>query len=163
MDKLTILTHTHNKGVIITDMHNTNEAETLSDIYKSAVMGILACDTLLTRTDNGSFNSLLTKYRDEYHDIAQQAGSSLASLGIAAEDVKGMAKTGLTGSIKMKTMMDDSEGHMAEMMIKGSNMAIVDMVKQLNGRPGLSDGTKRFAEHYIGCEQRHVEELKNWL
>lgn len=143
--------------------NNSDEIETLSKVYKSAVMGILSVDTVLPRIDDGSFNSLMQKYKEEYHEIAQHAGASLASLGIAAEDVKLMAKMGLTGSIKMKTMMDDSASHIAEMMMQGSNMAIIDIVKELNDRPELSEGTKRFANRYIDCEQKHVEELKNWL
>ena len=75
---------------------------------------------------------LLTKTTQKYSDIHQRTVSSL---------IEGKAKTYksnvvedmmLVGGINTNTILDTTTSHIAELMIKGSNMGITDLNKTLN-------------------------------
>ena len=63
----------------------------------------------------------------------------------------------------MNTLADASSEHIAEILINGSNMGIVEMTKQMNRLPDADAGAKRLAEEFLRGEQRHIEELKSYL
>ncbi len=142
--------------------NNTDDSNVLSLIHDSCKMGLLSIDTLLKKATEPAFEKLLQDFRCEYNDIAMEAGSALADSGIVAGDTKTMAKIGLKSSVSMKTMIDPSPSHMAEMLIQGADMAVIEMIKAVNGA-SLSDYAKAASEKYIDCEQAHIEKLKIWL
>ena len=50
---------------------------------------------------------------------------------ITLPDVGAMKKTMVTASISMKTMMDDSDSHVAEMTLKGTVMGVTELIKDI--------------------------------
>ncbi len=142
--------------------NNSDDSNVLTLILDSCKMGLLSIDSLLKKADETNFEKLLQDFRSEYNEIAKDIGSALADSGIVAGDTKTMAKMGLRSSVSMKTMLDSSPSHMAEMLIQGSDMAIIEMYKAVNGA-SLNDYSKAAAQKYIDCEQSHIEKLKIWL
>ena len=60
------------------------------------------------------------------------------------------------------TMLDSTTGHIAEMMIEGSNMGITDMIKLLNNfEVGNGDSEAvRLAREVVRFEEHNLEMLK---
>ncbi len=142
--------------------NQSDDSNVLTLIHDSCKMGLVSIDSLLKKADETAFEGLLQDFRKEYNDIAMEVGSALADSGIVAGETKTMAKMGLRSSVSMKTMLDSSPSHMAEMLIQGSDMAIIEMHKAVNGA-SLNDYAKTAAQKYIDCEQAHIEKLKLWL
>ena len=69
----------------------------------------------------------------------------------------------LWGSIQMHTLKDSSPEHIAELMVNGTNMAIVDMIKTVNDAENEEPNTKKLAQSYIDQEEKNLEELKKHL
>ena len=141
---------------------NSDDSNVLTLIHDSCKMGLISIDSLLKKATESSFEGLLQNFRKEYNDIAIEVGSALADSGIVAGDVKTSAKMGVKTSVSMKTMMDDSPSHMAEMMIQGADMAIIEVQKAVNSGT-LSDYSRIAAQKYLDCEKAHIEKLKLWL
>ncbi len=74
-----------------------------------------------------------------------------------------MKKAMLWGSVQMNTLMDSSPTHIAEMMINGTTMGIVDMTKKLNQLDEADAGAKKLAEEFIRGQQKSIEVLKQHL
>ncbi len=142
--------------------NNSDDSNVLTLIHDSCKMGLVSIDSLLKKSTESAFEGLLQDFRKKYNDLAMEIGSALAESGIVAGDVKTMAKMGVKTSVNMKTMMDDSPSHMAEMLIQGSNMALVEVQKAVNGG-SLSDYSRDVAQRYMDCEKAHIERLKKWL
>ena len=53
--------------------------------------------------------------------------------------------------------------HIAEMMINGTTMGIVDMTKKLNQLDEADAGAKKLAEEFIRGQQKSIEVLKQHL
>ena len=63
------------------------------------------------------------------------------------------------------TMLDSTTGHVAEMMIEGSNMGITDMTKLINDHEprGTCPEAVRLAREVITFEEHNLEMLKRYL
>lgn len=69
----------------------------------------------------------------------------------------------LWGSIQMNTLLDSSEQHIAEMMINGTTMGIIDMTKKLNELEQPKAKEKEIAEEFIENSQAYIDMWKNYL
>ena len=74
-----------------------------------------------------------------------------------------MQKISSKVGIAMNTFMDNTPSHIAEMVIEGSTMGIVDMTKQLKEHGGCEQSVRRLGEELLQFEQRAVERLKTFL
>ncbi|MFR1215001.1 MAG: hypothetical protein ACLSCV_10115 [Acutalibacteraceae bacterium] len=74
-----------------------------------------------------------------------------------------MDQTMLWGSIQMNTLLDSSEQHIAEMMINGTTMGIIDMTKKLNELEQPKAKEKEIAEEFIENSQAYIDMWKNYL
>ena len=63
----------------------------------------------------------------------------------------------------MNTLTDKSARHMAEMLIQGSTMGIVDLTKAIRDNPGAGRDALALADRLLRSMQRDVEELKSYL
>ena len=69
----------------------------------------------------------------------------------------------LWGSIQMNTLLDSSEQHIAEMMINGTTMGIIDMTKKLNELEKPKANEKKIAEEFIESSQAYIDMWKTYL
>ena len=63
----------------------------------------------------------------------------------------------------MNTLLDSSEQHIAEMMINGTTMGIIDMTKKLNELEQPKAKEKEIAEEFIENSQAYIDMWKNYL
>ncbi|MEG0944768.1 MAG: hypothetical protein RSF86_14165, partial [Angelakisella sp.] len=65
--------------------------------------------------------------------------------------------------INLQTLVDRSSAHIAEMLITGSNMGIVDGTKKLKEYAGAESSIKELMEKLIRFEENNIEKLKSFL
>ncbi len=59
---------------------------------------------------------------------------------------------------------DNSDSHIADMLIQGYNMGIIDITKKLKKFKGeLDEETAKFAENYRDMMQERIEQMKEYL
>ena len=66
-------------------------------------------------------------------------------------------------SVEFNTMDDKSNSHIAEMMLKGTNMGIIEGVKLLNQNPDTDESIKNILKDFIHFQENTVEQLKKYL
>ncbi len=66
-------------------------------------------------------------------------------------------------SINFSSAMDDSTSHLAQMMIEGSNMGIIDMQKKLNEYTDVDPDVKNLAMSLNDFERQSIDQLKKYL
>ena len=69
----------------------------------------------------------------------------------------------LKAGIHYNTMLNTSTGHIAEMMIQGSNSGILEMNKVLNHNEEAGDKPTALAKQLIDFEEKNIERLKKYL
>ncbi len=88
----------------------------------------------------------------------------MSEYNVTPSKEKMMEQTMLWGSIQMNTLLDSSEQHIAEMMINGTTMGIIDMTKKLNElEQPKAKRKKEIAEEFIENSQAYIDMWKNYL
>ena len=135
----------------------------LNEIYQNSKMGIDAIDTVSKKVDDRQLKSDLTTQSEQYSQFASQARQELAQRGTAPIDNGPLSKATLWSSIQFNTLIDSTPSHIAEMMINGSTMGIVQMTKQVREHSDIDDPVRNMASHLIRQEQDNIERMKQYL
>lgn len=136
----------------------------INEVYRNANVGLLSISEIMQSvTDSELRKELLSEY-DGYEKTAGEIAGYMKDKGYEAKELGGMKKTMMSTGIKMKTAMDDSVGHIAEMMIKGTVTGITELYKILNEADSVTD--KKAVEHaekLKSLEEKYEENLKKFL
>ena len=143
------------------------QTEILQLIYKNVKMGSEAIISLLPKVKNTQLRSDITEQMAQYDKYAATITDRLSELG--EEPKWSIIDTfPLKAGITMNTLADSSDSHIAEMMIQGSNMGIIDIVKKLNAYGEDADITEVETElnllrEVMKFEEDCVQKLKKYL
>lgn len=140
------------------------DIQLLNDIYKNSQMGRKTLEEITELTEDTKFLEVLQKHRDWYTQLNDEASLLLRSHG---EEPKG---TGMWDDvsaslmIKVNTLTDRSPSHLAQMLVQGSSMGIVDIQKELNQQENTADpNILKLAKKLLDGEEKNVETLKKFL
>lgn len=151
-----------------------NETTLLQEVYKGAVMGSDALKQILPKVENPGLRSDLQTQLQEYRGTAQEAERQLKLLNKCPHPLPGVEKAMLWGAVQGQTLVNKETSHLAEMVIQGSNMGIVNLTKVLNSYTPvgpLEVGTaaerrkqaRTLAQQAIANEQNSIARLKGYL
>lgn len=141
---------------------NQNE-NLLEEIYHATKMGLEATQVILPKVKDDDLKDDVRMQRDCYEDFADKSEKMLKKSGKMPEEKSAMKKATLWGAIQLNTLADTTTEHIAEIMINGTTMGIVDMTKKLNDLDDSDAGAKKLALDYIKSEEEHIDALKKHL
>lgn len=144
-------------------MNRHDTVSVLKEIYQSAKTAMDAIESLLPKTHDHQFRSVLSAQRNEYHDIAQQAATQLLSFHELPDDVSVFAKLEVWSAVQMNTLTNTSSDHMAEIMINGSTTGMIDMTRILRSKSNLSPHAVELGQRLIQTEQKNIELMTAYL
>lgn len=139
------------------------EIKLLEAVVKCGEMGRGTLDRLSDINENGIFADTMRIQRGEYEAIREEAARMLTSMGKDPSQLSAFEKLSTAVGVKMNTLTDKSARHMAEMLIQGSTMGIVDLTKAIRDNPGAGERAHQLADRLLRSMQRDVEELKSYL
>lgn len=141
------------------------EAEFLQVVYKGVCMGTDAVNTILGKARDKAFREELTAELDGYQDFANRARDQLTALSVVAKEVGTLAKLPSEISINMSTLVDDSTSKLAELMIDGNTMGVVQMKKELSRaeEDDISASAISLAEDVVAFQEQNIETMKTFL
>ena len=144
-------------------MSENQSADLLEEVYKATQMGLEATRLVTPKIQDEGLRKEVRRQESCYQKIVTEAEDLLSSRGKHPEANETMKKAMLWGSVQLNTLMDSSTEHIAEMMINGTTMGIVDMTKKLNDLGNADSEARKLAKEFIGNEEKHIEELKKHL
>ncbi|MDY4676957.1 MAG: hypothetical protein SO373_07410 [Candidatus Borkfalkiaceae bacterium] len=145
-------------------MENVKITETvLKNAYQNIQMALVSLDDVI-KIAQGALKEELLNQHEGYEKIITDISVIAHGKNITLPDVGAMKKTMVAASISMKTMMDDSDSHIAEMTLKGTVTGVTELIKDISEYGHLLDKEvydqleilKQFEEQ---CE----ENLKKYL
>jgi len=139
------------------------DVELLNFVYQNSQMGQHSIHQLLDATKDDILLNHLNTQLEEYNRINKEAKTLLHERGYEEKDISKMAKISSSMSINMKTMMDNSTTHIAEMMLQGSTIGIIDMTKKIKNYPNSDDKIVDLAHKLLRTEESNIEHLKAFL
>lgn len=142
---------------------NKDDIAIYKSVQKNTEMAMKAIETIEPKVYENELALLLEKTNRQYADIHEKAVSGLQEAKIEPKKTGGLEQMMLVGGITGNTLFNTSTSHIAELMIKGSNMGILDLTKTLNHNPNGEEKSMELANELMHMENRNLEEYKKYL
>lgn len=135
----------------------------LDDAYKNVKMGNFAIDTIVSKIENKDLVKLLQKQNSFYFEKSTTLEHMAEQLSHQVKDINAMLKASSFFSINVKTMVDKSTSHIAEMLIEGTTMGITTLIKEIKDNPAAQSELIEVSSDIVAHQEKFVEELKDFL
>lgn len=135
----------------------------INDVYKNAHIALQSISDLLPNVDNQDIKNELQEEYEGYEKLIGEISSYMADQKIEPKDINVFKKAMMWGSIKMKTMVDNSRNQVAEMMINGTVMGINELTAMKNEKENFDPEVAKYIESLLELEEKYQERLKKFL
>lgn len=145
-------------------MNETNEL--LLYIYQNCKMGNDTLTTLINtiKTKDNKIKKVLENELKEFEKYIKDSEKLLKKNKVEIKEKGVMDSIGSYMGIKMEMLKDNSDGRIADMLVKGMTMGIVDITKRLDNLGEESDKeVRKLAEKLKEYEQSEIKVLKAYL
>ena len=144
-------------------MEKKNEINVLDELNKGACMGMDAIKFVLDKVEDKEFRDLLDRQYSGYRRISDKICELYPEYSDKEpHETNAMNKVMTWYGIEMKTMMDKSNSKIAELLMQGTNMGIIEGRKLLNHK-GTDKEVEKLVSDYVKNQEQAVEDLKKYL
>ena len=139
------------------------DVNALDEIRKGSCMGVDAISFILDKVEDSGLEKLLRKQYKSYKDICQRIEDIYPKYNEGKPHSTSMPEKVMTDSmINMKTMVDKTTSHLAELLVQGTNMGIIEGRRILN-RKNINEEVNDLLEKYVSMQEKYLDDLKKYL
>lgn len=138
-------------------------AELLNFIYQNSQMGVHTIQQLVDIVEDENFKRHLDSQFHEYEEIHNAAKAMLNKNGFDEKGISTFDKVKTYLMINMQTLTDKSPSHIAEMLILGSNMGVINAVKNIKKYKDADPEILDLMERLLRFEENNIQQLKAFL
>ena len=139
------------------------EVNVLDELSKGACMGRDAIHFIMDKVEDEKLKKELDRQYREYKEISEEINKIYPEY---SEDephkTSAMNKMMTWYGIEMKTFMDSSTSKIAELLMQGTNMGIIEGRRLLNDKD-TNEEINKLVEKYVEVQETAVEKLKPFL
>lgn len=140
-----------------------NDSEFLCDIYRATRMGAETLDNLLSKTEGSDIENELMREKRVYREFQNKTDKIIKERNESPKPINRaqmkMAKMG----INMNIMFDQSDSHIADIVIQGNNMGIIGMSKTINSHKNVDDDISDLAYELVDIQRKNIDNLLRYL
>ncbi len=138
-------------------------SELLNFIYQNSQMGVDTIDQIIGIVEDNEFQRHLESQLNEYKEILHAAKAKLHENGCDEKGISSLDKVKTYLMINMQTLMDKTPSHISEMLIVGSNMGVINAVKNLKKYHHADQDITQLMERLLRFEENNIQQLKQFL
>lgn len=144
-------------------MENQN-LNILDEVNKGATMGMDAISFVSEKVKDDTFKEVLDIEYNKYENISKRVNDIYENYSNKEpHETNAMNKAMTWYGIQMKTMNDDSNSKLSELLMQGTNMGIIEGRRLLNQNPYAADEVKTILNDFVVMQEDSVETLKKYL
>lgn len=143
-----------------------NNVNVLDEINKGATMGMDAIKYVYDKVGDNVFKKVLDGEYRKYKEIADRISVEYGKFSIMEpHSTNVMTKAMSWYGIQMKTMTDQSNEKISELLIQGTNMGIIEGVRLQNQNKDeeLNPKVRQILDDFVVMQEDSVETLKKYL
>ena len=141
-----------------------NELNILDEINKGATMGVDAIKDIKPKVQDRNFLNVLDTEEDKYCRISVRVNDVYKKFSSKEpHEPSKMEQARASMGIEMRTLTDDTTSKLAELLVKGTNMGIIEGRRLLNHNPNASSEVHDLLEEFVTMQEDSVETLKKYL
>lgn len=142
---------------------NSRNSEFLNKVYKNAKMGGESVRYVSEKANDPALLSDLQCQHKAYTDLQNRAAEALAETCEMPKEQSPVAQAAIWSGVQMNTMLDKSPDKIAEMMIQGSMMGVIDMTRTLGRYGDMPANLKKIGEDLVKLEENSIQKMKQYL
>lgn len=135
----------------------------LNELNKGIKMGMDSISNVSEKVQDDRFKQDLKYQYDEYNKILNEVNNELTNYDDFPKELNPMQKAMGWMGVELNTISDKSNSKIAEMMMQGTNMGIIEGVKLLNQNPEADTEVKNVLNEFIRFQENTIEQLKKYL
>lgn len=144
-------------------MENQN-LNILDEVNKGATMGMDAISFVSDKVSDSKFKEVLDTEYNKYKKISQRVNDLYANYSNKEpHETNTMNKMMTWYGIQMKTMADDSNSKLSELLMQGTNMGIIEGRRLMNQNTDIAPDVKNILNDFVVMQEDSVEALKKYL
>jgi len=126
-------------------------------------MGVATINHLLKIVEDEKFKKQLQSQFNEYKMFHEAARDMLNKNGYDEKGIGAFDKIKTYLMINMETLTDKSPSHIAEMLIIGSNMGVINAIKNIRKYKDAEREILNLMENLLKFEENNIIKLKEFL
>ena len=140
-----------------------NNVNVLDELNKGATMGMDAIKYVYDKVGDTVFKKVLDGEYRKYKEVADRIAIEYDKFSIMEpHSTNVMTKAMSWYGIQMKTMTDQSNEKISELLIQGTNMGIIEGRKILN-KKNLNGEVNQILDEYVSMQEKYLDDLKQYL
>lgn len=137
--------------------------EFLNYILENAQMGTNTISQIIDIVKDIDIGSQLKLQLNEYNAIYDSAKQKIQQFHGEIKDIGTLTKISTYIMININTLTNKTSSHIAEMLIQGSSMGIIDITKNLKKYKDANEDIIALGNRLLEFEQNNIEKLKLFL
>ena len=142
---------------------NEYNLKAVNDTYKNAHIALQSISDLLPVVNDDSLKKELKEQYEGYERVIRDITEYMKENQSLPKDINPFKKAMLWSSIKVKTLFNNSKNQIAEMMLKGTDMGIIELQAMINEGENLNEDVKSLIEKLLHLEEDYQRRLKKHL
>ncbi len=140
-----------------------DEETVLHDIDKTLLTAIQSTDEVLNEISGADFKEYLKKELRVYSEMHNKCSEYMRKNGIESNFYGSMKQAMQKGAVKLNLVGGVTDGKIANMMIKGGNMGLDVIAKNLNKKPEITDELYKMARALEAELTKSINEMRRFL
>lgn len=146
-----------------TENQNSENINALDEICKGACMGMDAIHFILEKVDNNDLKEYLQKDYEKYNKIKEEIEEIYPEYNDEKPHETNVMNKAMTWyGIEMKTLTDDTTSKLAELLLQGINMGIIEGRRILNKKQ-IDNKVNEIVSSYVTMQETSMEVIKKYL
>ncbi len=143
----------------------TNTSKVLEALHKNVTMGKESLMDVMPKVKQEGLRDELTQQLNEYAGFCDEITELLKKHGGETKTEPIMTKMAAKMGIAMNTLTDDSDEHIAQMIIEGDTMGITDTIRLIREQENgdCAEDVLALAKRIASAEEKMVERTKKFL
>lgn len=138
----------------------------LDEVNKGAVMGMDAIRDILPKVQDKDFKKVLEGEYEKYEVISERINEIYDDYSIKDDEPRETSaanKMMTKMMVDMKTIKDTSTSKLAELLMQGTNMGIIEGKKLLNHKDDIDKPVYAILKDFVEMQEDSIETLKKYL
>lgn len=135
----------------------------LDRIYQNAKTGSQSIEELLEKIKDDDFKSIVVSQQSQYDIVAKECEMIAKSKNTEPKDNNFFTKMKQSTMVGLSTLTDKSVRHMAELMMQGTAMGIVDIIEALCDYHCADEEILKMGKNLQTMQEKYFDELKKYL
>lgn len=142
---------------------NKDRSRLLNELFNISKIGMEASEIILPRTQGKELREQIRRQDEGYINRMEKARALMKASGTQPTGVREGMQRMLRGAIRVNTFLQHDPQHIAELMVRGTNMGVVKMTEVMNHTPDCDVKTRKYVEDCLHAEETNADNLKRFL